>query len=44
MTHADMGKGARAIAGISDRLIRISVGLEHEDDLLADLDQVLRNA
>lgn len=39
MTHADMGEEARAIAGISDALLRLSIGLEHEDDLIAGLDQ-----
>ena len=37
MTHASMGAEARAAAGISDSLIRLSVGLESVDDLLADL-------
>ncbi|MBN9056945.1 cystathionine gamma-synthase [Shinella sp. NM-101] len=38
MTHVDMGADARARAGISDGLLRLSVGLEHVDDLLAGLD------
>jgi cystathionine gamma-synthase len=37
MTHASMGPEARRIAGISDSLIRLSVGLEAEADLLVDL-------
>ena len=37
MTHAAMTPEARATAGITDGLIRISVGLEHEDDIIADL-------
>ncbi len=37
MTHASMSPEARAHAGISDNLVRLSVGLEHEDDLLGDL-------
>lgn len=37
MTHADMGEEARATAGISDSLLRLSVGLEAEQDLLAGL-------
>ena len=37
MTHAAMTPEARAIAGISDRLVRFSIGLEHEEDLIADL-------
>lgn len=41
MTHADMGEDARRIAGIGDALIRLSIGLEHEDDLLAGLDRGL---
>ena len=44
MTHADMGADARRTAGISDMLIRLSVGLEHEDDLLADLDRAFAAA
>lgn len=38
MTHADMGAEARARAGISDGLLRLSIGLEHVDDLLAGLE------
>lgn len=41
MTHADMGEEARHVAGIGDDLIRISVGLESPQDLLADLDEAL---
>jgi cystathionine gamma-synthase len=44
MTHASMDAEARARAGISDGLVRLSVGLEHPDDLIADLDQALRAA
>lgn len=38
MTHVDMGAEARARAGIGDGLLRLSVGLEHVDDLLAGLE------
>ena len=38
MTHADMGEEARRVAGIGDGLLRFSVGLENEADLLAGLD------
>lgn len=38
MTHADMGEEARSVAGISDNLLRLSVGLEDGRDLLAGLD------
>jgi cystathionine gamma-synthase len=41
MTHADMGEEARAAAGISDSLLRLSVGLEAERDLIAGLDRGL---
>ncbi len=41
MTHASMSLEARATAGISDALFRVSVGLEHVDDLIADLDAAL---
>ena len=37
MTHAAMGAEGRALAGISDRLLRLSVGIENTEDLLADL-------
>src|SRR3546814_5415651 len=37
MTHADMGEKARRTAGISDSLLRVSVGLEDEHDLLKGL-------
>lgn len=37
MTHASMTQEARLAAGISDGLLRLSVGLESEADLLADL-------
>lgn len=37
MTHAAMSEADQAAAGISGRLLRLSVGIEHGDDLLADL-------
>lgn len=37
MTHAAMSPEARRQAGISDALLRLSVGIEHPDDLLGDL-------
>ena len=39
MTHSPYTQEERLSAGISDGLIRISVGLEHTDDLIADLAQ-----
>jgi len=44
MTHEAMTPQARATAGISDELLRLSVGIEHIDDLLADLEQALAAA
>lgn len=41
MTHASVPAENRAELGISDQLIRLSVGIEALDDLLADLDQAL---
>jgi methionine-gamma-lyase len=41
MTHATMGPEARKRAGITDGLVRLSVGIENVDDLIADLDQAL---
>ncbi len=39
MTHISMPEEVRLASGITDDLIRISVGLEHVDDLIADLEQ-----
>lgn len=41
MTHASVPAEKRAKLGISDQLIRLSVGIENVDDLVADLDQAL---
>jgi cystathionine beta-lyase/cystathionine gamma-synthase len=42
MTHASIPPEQRAAIGISDGLIRLSVGIEEEADLLADLENALR--
>ena len=44
MTHAAMPLDVQREVGITEDLIRISVGLEHVDDLIADLDQALASA
>jgi cystathionine gamma-synthase len=44
MTHAAMDAEARARAGISDTLIRLSVGIEEAADLTRDLAQALEAA
>ncbi|CAK9887000.1 MAG: Cystathionine gamma-synthase [Candidatus Erwinia impunctatus] len=44
MTHAGMSPEARAAAGISETLLRISTGIEDHEDLIADLDQAFQAA
>ncbi|HEX4460981.1 MAG TPA: cystathionine gamma-synthase [Polyangia bacterium] len=44
MTHASIPPANRQKLGISDGLIRISVGIEHVDDLIGDLQQALARA
>jgi cystathionine beta-lyase len=41
MTHASIPKEIREKVGITDNLIRLSTGIEHIDDLLADLEQAI---
>lgn len=41
MTHASVPKERRVLLGISDDLIRLSVGIEHIDDIIADLKTAL---
>ena len=41
MTHASIPQDQRARLGISDELVRLSVGIEDADDLIADLEQAL---
>ena len=42
MTHAAVQPAQREAAGITDGLVRLSVGLENPDDLIADLEQALQ--
>lgn len=42
MTHAAVPMEQREAAGITDGLVRLSVGLENADDLIADLEQALQ--
>lgn len=44
MTHASIPKEVREKSGISDGLIRLSVGIEDVDDLIADLEAAFRRA
>jgi len=41
MTHASVEEGKRMRLGITEGLVRISVGIEDTDDIIADLDQAL---
>lgn len=40
-THSKLTSGERAAVGIADGLVRVSVGLEHVDDVIADIEQAL---
>jgi cystathionine beta-lyase/cystathionine gamma-synthase len=44
MTHKVMPRDERLKAGIDDNLIRLSVGIEHRDDLIGDLEQALKSS
>jgi len=41
MTHAKLTRDAKLKAGITDELVRFSIGIEDVDDIIADLDQAL---
>ncbi len=41
MTHAALGEKGRKAIGLTDGMVRISVGIEDSDDIIADLDQAL---
>jgi methionine-gamma-lyase len=41
MTHASMAQADRLEAGITDGLVRYSVGVENVEDLIADLEQAI---
>jgi len=41
MTHASIPAAERQAAGMADGLVRLSVGVEHLDDLLADVERGL---
>jgi O-acetylhomoserine (thiol)-lyase len=40
-THSQLTEEQQAAGGITPELVRLSVGIEHIDDILADLDQAL---
>jgi methionine-gamma-lyase len=41
MTHADVDQEAKSIMNITEKLIRLSIGVEHYSDLIRDIDQAL---
>jgi len=41
MTHLSVPDARKQALGITDNLVRISIGVEDADDLIADLDQAL---
>jgi len=43
-THSGVPLESRQAAGVTEGLIRLSVGLEHAEDLIADLRQAFRRA
>ena len=44
MTHEDITDEERARTGISERMLRLSVGIEAADDIMGDLDTALQEA
>ena len=44
MTHASIPREERIKNGLGDSLIRLSVGIEHADDIIEDIDQALTAA
>ncbi len=41
MTHADVSPEDKRAVGITDQMVRLSVGIEHPEDTIADLEQAL---
>ena len=44
MTHASIEEKERVALGVTANLVRLSVGLENADDIIADIDQALKIA
>ena len=44
MTHADVPEKERHARGLTDGLVRLSVGIEHKQDIIDDLEQALKDA
>ena len=43
-THSQLGPEEQLATGVSENYVRLSIGIEHIDDILADLDQALKAA
>jgi len=43
-THSQLTEEQQRASGVSPDMIRLSIGLEHRDDLLEDIDQALKTA
>ncbi len=43
MTHAELDPDEKVGMGITEKMVRLSIGVEHPDDLIADLEQALDN-
>lgn len=43
-THRQLSAEEQEAAGVSADLVRLSIGIEHIDDIIADLDQALKKA
>ena len=44
MTHASIEEKERVALGVTSNLVRLSVGLENAEDIMADIDQALKIA
>ena len=42
-TYRQLTSKQREAAGVGDRIVRLSIGIEHVDDIIADLDEALKN-
>jgi len=42
-THRQLTSEQREAAGVGDNIVRLSIGIEHADDIIADLDGALQN-
>ena len=43
-THRQLGPEELATAGVSEDMVRLSIGIEHVDDIIADIEQALETA